>query len=430
MTDWQAKIAPAVRAVEKRYDALKYRLYYALGGPGPIKIQPYRGYGTDERLHLKGRVLEKRGITPPSETASRWANLVNMYRRLHSREVPHPRLVARFNGIQQEVEGDEEGMFEVWLELRRPVNSDEMWQSVELELVEPLSDHQEGPVRAKGQVLVPPADAPFGVISDIDDTVIQSDIGSFLEMLATFLFSNARTRLPLPGVAALYRALYSGPDGNARAPMFYVSNGLWNLYDLLEDFFRWNEIPGGPVLLLRNWGVYRDELLPTRQREHKLGLIRPILDTYDDLPFILIGDSGEADPEIYHELVSQYGERILAVYIRNVSGDLERPAAVVQLANQVLEAGSEMVLAEDSVAMARHAAEKGFIRKEALAEIAAEQARDEVGDTPEDTVRPASDSGTSVALEGQVDDEEIRSALGAADDREAPTVIMEPGSED
>lgn len=416
--------------MEKRYDALKYRLYYALGGPGPIRIQPYRGYGTDERLHLKGRVLEKRGITPPSETASRWANLVNMYRRLHSREVPHPRLVARFNGIHQEIAGDEEGMFEVSLELQRPLNSDEMWQSVELELVEPLSDHQEGPVRAEGQVLVPAPDAPFGVISDIDDTVIQSDIGSFVEMVATFLFSNAQTRLPLPGVAALYRALYAGPDGSARAPMFYVSNGLWNLYDLLEDFFRWNEIPGGPVLLLRNWGVYRDELLPTRQREHKLGLIRPILDTYGDLPFILIGDSGEADPEIYHELVRQYGERILAVYIRNVSSDLERPAAVRQLANQVLKAGSEMVLADDSVAMAQHAAERGFIRQETLGEIAAEQAQDKPGLTQQDTASPADEDGASVTVEGRVREEEIEAALGEAADGETPTVIIEPAPDD
>jgi len=375
MTDWHRKIAPVVRGVEKRYDALKYRLYYALGGPGPIRIQPYRGYGTEDRLYLQGRVLEERGITRPSKTDNWWDNLVNMYRRLHSREVPHARLVARFDGIEEEVQADEEGMFEVWIEPQRPLTDGERWQSVGLELIEPLSDRQEGPVEATGQVLVPPADAPFGVISDIDDTVIQSDIGSFLEMVGTFLFSNARTRLPLPGVAAFYRALYEGPDGDATAPMFYVSNGLWNLYDLLEDFFRLHEIPGGPVLLLRNWGVYRDELLPTRQRAHKLGLVRPIMDLYADLPFILIGDSGEADPEIYHELVEEHGERILAVYIRNVSHDLERSAAIRALANEIVEAGSDLVLAEDSLAMARHAAEQGLIRGEALPEITAEQAR-------------------------------------------------------
>lgn len=430
MVDWHRKIAPAVRAVEKRYDALKYRLYYALGGPGPIKIQPYRGYGSAERLFLKGRVLERRGITPPSETDNWWDNLVNMYRRLHSREVPHARLKARLGGVEEEVNADEEGMFELWIEPQRPLVDGEMWQSVELELIEPLSDRQEGRVQATGEVLIPPAEAPFGVISDIDDTVIQSDIGSFLEMIGTFLFSNARTRLPLPGVAAFYRALHRGPDGSARVPMFYVSNGLWNLYDLLEDFFRLNEIPGGPVLLLRNWGVYQDELLPTRQWEHKLRLMRPIMDLYSDLPFILVGDSGEEDPEIYHKLVEEYGDRVLAVYIRNVRKDLQRPAAIRALARETVKAGSQMILADDSVSMARHAADEGFIRKEALAEISAEQARDEGRAGPGDQAREFRDSGDVVTIGERVGEEEMRSALKASEDGEVTSVVAEPDVED
>jgi phosphatidate phosphatase APP1 len=365
--------------VEKRYDAVKYWLYYALGGPGPIKIVPYRGYGTQQRPYLQGRVLEERGITPPSETDSWWDNLINMYRRIQSREVPYARLLARCQDVAHEIIADEEGkgMFELWIEPSHPVAADQAWQPVELELIQPLSERQKGPVRATGQVLVPPPSARFGVISDIDDTVIQSDIGSFLQMLGTVLFSNARTRLPLPGVAAFYRALHAGRHGGAKNPMFYVSNGLWNLYDLLEDFFQLNEIPGGPVLLLRNWGVYRDEILPTRQREHKLATISQILDLYTDLPFILIGDSGEADPEIYHQIVRQYPDRIPAVYIRNVSRDSERPAAVLALADEIVEAGSTLLLAGDSLAMARHAASRGWIAAGALSAIHAEQKQDE-----------------------------------------------------
>ncbi len=376
MTDWQRKIAPLVRAVEKRYDALKYRLYYTLIGPRPIKIEPYRGYGTAKQLYLKGRVREKRGVKPPSDTDSWWNNLANMYKRLASYEVPHARLLARSEGVEQEIVANEEGMFEVWIEPPRPIASDRMWQPVELELLEPLCGWQEETVRATGHVLVPSPRAPYGIISDIDDTIIQSEVGTFLQMAYTMLFSNARTRLPLPGAAAFYQALYAGAGGEARAPIFYVSNGPWNLYDFLVDFFELNDIPGGPVLLLRNWGIYRDELLPTRQREHKLELTRQILDMYPDLPFLLIGDSGEADPEVYHELVHHYGERILAVYIRNVDHDPERGAAIRALADEVLEAGSELLLADDSLSMAQHAAEHGWIAREALPEIVAAQARD------------------------------------------------------
>jgi len=326
---------------------------------------------------MLGRVLEKRGITSPTETDNWWDNLVNMVKRLQSREVPHARLEVQFQDVEQQVTADEEGMFELWIEPSDGVTRADRWQSVKLELLEPLCERQEGPVRATGRVLIPDLSAPFGVISDIDDTVIQSDVSNLARMVRTVLLSNARTRLPLPGVAAFYRALHAGPDGDSKSPMFYVSNGLWNLYDLLEDFFALNGIPENPILLLRNWGVYRDEILPTRQRKHKLGITRRILDLYDRLSFILIGDSGEADPELYSELVHQYGDRILAVYIRNVSRDLERPAAIRALADEIVEAGSELVLADDSLAMARHAAKRGWISEATLPEIRIEQLREE-----------------------------------------------------
>jgi len=377
MSNWQERIAPWIRAIERRYDALKYRVYYALGGPGPITIQPYRGYGTRERVHVLGRVLEERGVKPPSETDRWWNNLLNMVKRLQSREVPYAHLEVRLADIEREVTADEEGMFDLWLEPGELPSGDGTWQTVEIELLEPVSGRQSGPVEATGEILIPSPEAQFGVISDLDDTVIQSDVSNLIQMARTVLFSNARTRMPLPGAAAFYRALRAGADGSGANPLFYVSNGLWNLYDLLEDFFALNDMPDGSVMLLRNWGVYKDEVLPTRQRGYKLGVIRPILDLYEDLPFILIGDSSEADPEIYHELVHAYGDRILAVYIRNVSRDLDRPEVIRKLADEIVDAGSELILAEDSWSMARHAARQGWIAQGMVPEIKAEQLREE-----------------------------------------------------
>ncbi len=426
MADWQEKIAPAVRAVEKRYDALKYRLYYALGGPGPMKIEAYRGFGNREKLYLSGRVLEERGIRPPGETDNWWDNFVNMYKRLNSREIPHARLVARFQNVEQEVVADDEGMFSLWIDPSRPIAETGTWQKVELELIEPVSDRQPQPVQATGRILIPPADADFGVISDIDDTVIQSEIGSFVQMVSTVLFGNAQTRLPLAGVAAFYRALHAGRKSAHQNPLFYVSNGLWNLYDLLQDFFELNRVPGGTVLLLRNWGVYEDQLLPTKSRGHKEGLIRSILDLYSELSFILIGDSGEADPEIYDQMVDEYGERILAVYIRNVSRDLERPKAIRALADDILDAGSELLLADDSLSMARHAVERGWIAEEALEKIAAEQSRESGVPASVEAETLMEEGGEVVEMEGELEDGGISSALEEADGQEVPTVVVEP----
>ncbi len=372
MEDWQQALAPYVRSIEKRYDALKYRLYDLLGGPGPVKILTYRGYGTPERFFLKGRVLKDRGVTRAAEEDRLWDNLLNAYKRLASREIPHARLQARFQGQTVEIEADEEGMFELWIEPKEALPQEQTWHEVTLALLKPDVKNQDGPVRATGRVLVPPPDAEYGVISDIDDTILQTNATSLLRMARTVFFENARTRLPFPGAGAFYRALHAKKN-----PLFFVSNSPWNLYDLLAQFFELQNIPGGPLLFLRNWGVYEDELLPLDHEKHKLPVIRQILELYEDLPFILIGDSGESDPEIYHQLVREYPDRILAVYIRNVSHTPERSEAIRALAEQIVDAGSALVLADDSLSMARHAVHHGWIAPQALRAVKQEKEQDE-----------------------------------------------------
>ena len=401
MADWRRVLVHLVANAEERFDELKYRLVYALGGPDPIKIVPYRGYGNRQRLYLKGRVLEDQGIIESRDNDSLWNNLVNMYRRIESDEVPHAHLKARFQEVEQDVLADEEGMFDVCLTPRYPLPADRIWHQVELELVEPLSPKQSGPVRAIGQVLVPPPSARLGVISDIDDTVIEADVAHLLSLARNVFLGNAHTRLPFPGVAALYRALFHGPQGDATNPIFYVSSSPWNLYDLLSQFFQLHEIPIGPVLFLRNYGISEESIFPLHHREHKLGIIRQMLDYYPDLPFILVGDSGQEDPEIYAEVVALYPQRILAIYIRNVSLERARSESIRELAARVAEAGSTLILADDSLAMAEHAAAQGWISPAALKDIRAEKERDEQPPSPLEKLLGAEEETPEIIIKGQ-----------------------------
>lgn len=436
MVNWQEALAPFVRNVEERFDALRYRLNYMLGGFDPIKIVPYRGYGTPDTLYLKGRVLEDKGITRPTDNDTVWDNLVNTFKRFESDEVPHARVAVRFQESEQEVTADEEGIFEVWIEPAHPLATDRLWQPVELELRSPTSDEQEEEPRATGHVLVPPPSAQFAVISDIDDTILQTDAANVVRMARSVFLENARTRLPFAGVAAFYRALQDGAHGTDMNPLFYVSSSPWNLYDLLSEFFELQGVPLGPIFL-RNWGISRDELLPTKHRDYKLGVIRQMLDLYPDLPFILIGDSGQEDPEIYHTIVHEYPGRVLAVYVRNVSRGLERQEAVRALAEEVLKAGSTLLLADDSLAMAKHALDQGWIAEEHLPEIRAEKKKDEGPPTQLESLLGAEEKdreqGPKVVIEEVSDDEPalspgtLESATQAGDSEEQapPTVVVE-----
>jgi phosphatidate phosphatase APP1 len=439
MARWQQVIGAIAHNVDEYFDALKHRLAQQLGGGNdPIVIVAYHGYGTAERLFVSGRVLEQPGVNPTGDNDTVWNNLVNTYKRFESDEIRGARVVAQFQGIEQEVVTDEEGFFVIEIVPAQPLPADQLWHDIALEVREPQRAGQ-GPVRATGRVFVPPRSAQFGVISDIDDTVVQTDAANLLRMARSVFLGNARTRLPFKGVAGLYRALQQGTAGNTETgvnPLFYVSSSPWNLYDLLIEFFTLHDIPQGPIFL-RDWGISRHEILPTAHRGHKLAAIRQILDRYPQLGFILIGDSGQEDPEIYREIVELYAGRIKAVYIRNVSRKPERATAIRKLAEEVVAVGSTLLLADDTVAVARHAVEQGWIVPETLTSIEVEKAADTVPATPierllgepEPTTAPtiviADDSAgqTKAAVEQGA----IEAALQEGDqtDESPPTVIVE-----
>jgi len=378
MSDWGHLLTKAASRIEERFDQLKFGLKLRTGWLDPVKIQPYRGHGTSKLLYLKGRVLERKGITSPQETDSVWLNILNMYRRFDSDEIPGARLRVRYGGNEFEAETDEEGYFDLQIEPREAFPEERVWHEVELELLEPKAKNQ-GRVRAVGHVLVPPPKAEFGVISDIDDTIVLTGATDPIAMARIVVLNNPHTRLPFEGVAAFYQALRKGCRGGGYNPIFYVSSSPWNLYDLLVDFLNIQGIPLGP-LFLRDLGLEEDKFIKSGHHEHKLKQIRTILDTHTQLPFVLIGDSGQEDPEIYRQVVDEYPGRIKVIYIRDVALE-ERDISVKRIIDDLRPRGVEMVLVADTITAAEHAVNCQLIAAEALSSIRIDKAKDEQAPT-------------------------------------------------
>lgn len=345
---------------------------------GPLMIVPYAGYGTADRLLLSGRVLKDEGFAQPGEADTGWRNLVELYKRLESDEVPGARVVARFRDVEQELIADDEGYFSAELSLASPLDTPG-WHGVTLELLGPPSAGPK-PVQASAPVLVPPATARFGVISDIDDTVVWSNVNNKLKMLLMLARSNAHTRKPFKGVAAFYRALHNGADGREGNPIFYVSNSPWNLYTPLVEFMRVQGIPSGP-LLLRDFGEHI--LFAASDRHgHKLASIERILAMFPRLPFVLTGDSGEQDPEIYSQVVKIHPQRIRAIYIRSINPDPSRIEAIERLVEEVRPTGVQLVVTPDSEFAATHAAAEGLISVQDLHSVRFDKREDELAPDP------------------------------------------------
>ena len=273
---------------------------------------------------------------------------------------------------------------DVFLEPPEPLPNGQTWHPVELELIWPKAGGQKQSL-ATGRVLVPPQSAEFAVISDIDDTIVRTEATNLLRMLRLTLFSNAYTRLPFEGVAAFYRALHvggnggAGKNGGAGNPVFYVSTGPWNIYDLLEDFLKLQDIPAGPIFL-KDWGGLKDVLRGMNHREHKLQVIRGIMDDYPDLTFVLIGDSGQEDAETYGQISRERPGRVRAIYIRDVQNK-RRSRTVCEIADEMKSLGTTMLLVDDTVEAAEHAAELGLIPASSLSEIRQDREEDAEGET-------------------------------------------------
>jgi phosphatidate phosphatase APP1 len=356
--------------VEGTLDRAKLGLKWKYDLWRDLRVRPYLGYGTTEEVRLTGRVLDDKRIEiGPADGV--WTNVRRTLRRVESDEVPGATVRLVDGDTTLETDTDEDGYFNFRYV---PVSPERPWHEVRLELVAP---EPSDPVEANtaALVLVPPDDAAFAVVSDLDDTVVRTGATNKLTYARAVLLNNAHSRLPFPGVAAFYRALRNGPSGDGFNPFFYVSSSPWNLFGQFRGFLRHRDIPEGPIFL-KDFGIDEDKFIKSGHRSHKLDYIRTLLDTYPHLPFVLVGDSGQEDADIYARVVRERPGRVRAIYIRDVTDDAG-DRRVQRIADEVERLGVPMQLVERSETAARHAAELGLIPERAVESIASESAEDE-----------------------------------------------------
>lgn len=155
----------------------------------------------------------------------------------------------------------------------------------------------------------------WSIISDVDDTLKYSNVPNRRD-----LFHNtfARAFQPIAGMPELYRECHQ-----RGVALHYVSGSPWQLYDPLRAFFETAGLPAGSFHLKRF--QIRETARKIRgmspQRAHKRLAIGPILAAFPERRFVLIGDTGEQDPEIYAEFLKQFPHQVGAVFVRGVRNE-------------------------------------------------------------------------------------------------------------
>ena len=291
------------------------------------QVVAYRGYGTTSRVRILARVLYgppglheigANTTTAPGPgrdrcrdggwheppTPSGWTGTedVRGWRAFTSVPIEYSAVTIEIDGHTATVRADFGGVIDAMV----AVSLEPGWHPVKLSA--------EGAEPAVGQILVVDPSATFGIVSDIDDTVMVTALPRpFLALWNTFVLSE-RARTPTPGMSVLLDRLAAH---HPSAPIMYLSTGPWNAAPTLSRFLGRNLYPAGP-LLLTDWGMTADSWFRSG-REHKARNLARLAAEFPDLKWLLIGDNGQHDESIYAEFARRHPENVAAVAIRELS---------------------------------------------------------------------------------------------------------------
>ncbi len=269
-------------------------------GRSPVVV-PYAGYGSTTWIRVFGRVLIPGStVRRPRDSARGWRNFTSI-------PVDRTPVEVDVGGTVHVVHTDHGGV----LDARLDGDLAPGWQVVRMrsqDVDSPNAPWTDAPVF----VLDP--DAPFGIVSDIDDTVMVTALPRpFLAAWNTFVLSE-HARAPTPGMSVLYDRLHRG---HARSPFIYLSTGAWNVAPTLTRFLSRNLYPSGP-LLLTDWGPTPDRIFRSG-RAHKVAQLERLALEFPDVKWLLFGDDGQHDEETYGGFAEAHPQNVAAVCIRELS---------------------------------------------------------------------------------------------------------------
>ena len=265
------------------------------------RVVSYPSYGTVTWARVRARVL----LTPPdaptpgSVARRGWRNLL-------SAEVDGAvvRVRAEADGPDLLVTRTDRGGY---VDAGVDVGLEPGWRALWL-----VVDGGGAAVPAPVQVVDPAA--THGIVSDIDDTVLVTMVPRPHLAAWNFLVRSEARRTPVPGMPELYRRLTTThPD----APVFYLSTGAWNTASALARFLDRVGLPQGS-LLLTDLGPTGTALFRSG-RAHKAATLRRLAEELPHLRWILVGDDGQHDPQVYETFAAEHPGRVAAIAVRELS---------------------------------------------------------------------------------------------------------------
>ncbi|MFV0319734.1 MAG: App1 family protein [Microbacterium sp.] len=261
-------------------------------------VAAFPGYGSTEWVRVVGRVL----IVPPRRRGGGEFASVRGWRSFAGIPVGYAQVSVTIDGVTHEVVADRGGVVDTVI----PASLAPGWRTFQ------MSVENGEPVDARVFIVGP--HTRFGLVSDIDDTVMVTTLPRPLVAAWNSFVVDEHARQPVPGMSVLMERLLRERPG---APLIYLSTGAWNVAPTLSRFLSRHLFPQG-AMLLTDWGPTHDRWFRSGT-EHKLGNLRRLAEEFPQIQWLLIGDDGQQDDAIYTTFAGEYPQNVRAVAIRQLS---------------------------------------------------------------------------------------------------------------
>ena len=265
------------------------------------RVVSYRGYGGTDFIRVLGRVL----LSPPQDGAAERPDHTERrgWRNFFTAEAASVEVTVRIGKERYSVSSGRTGTIDA--RLPNPGLAPG-WRRIGLRV-------GDGPESA-ARILIVRDRETFGIVSDLDDTVIRTYLPRpLLAAYHTFVLTEGARR-PVPGMPTLYARLRAG---HPHAPTVYVSTGAWNTAPTLTRFLSRYKFPSGP-LLMTDWGPTHTGWFRSGP-EHKRACLAQLAEDFPTISWVLVGDDGQHDPSLYADFARSHPDHVRAIAIRQLS---------------------------------------------------------------------------------------------------------------
>lgn len=276
-------------------------------------IVVYHAYGNTHQIVIQGRMENKKTFKKVNKNDSWFRNLWRRARQVEGDEIESQTIFASVHDEKFTTKGDDEGYFEFNITTKKVLKTG--YDKVVLNIEGNSDVHQT-------EVMIIGSEPLVGIISDFDDTIIISDVTNKIKLGYNTVFKNYKQRKIVPTMLERFQKILAQNPKNVPSTLFILSGSPQQLFIAVEDFLAFHHFPKHTLILKKAHGDHKDPLID--QFAYKTQKIERLIKLYPNMKWVMFGDSGEKDAQVYKAIQEKYPHKVMRYYIRNIkSGEIK-----------------------------------------------------------------------------------------------------------